>query len=111
MCNYIINRTWFCTASSVASIIDFLRCSITFTTPKGLLTQLNKLVNDVKNGKIECIEEIVGIKNGFHKVNGWNKVTNCQYCDLKLNVVIWDPQTNTSMVVEIQFLLKINYML
>ena len=87
-------------------IIDYLRCSVTFNNVNELFNGLIKFIDFVKNGKCGCVIQIVRIKNGFTNILNWDNVNSCEYCDIKLNVIIFDKETNQSMIGEIQLLLK-----
>lgn len=97
---------------SCAAICDILRCSCTFDSTKDMLNCLNHLceeINDNKNGENSknagCLREIVRIKNGFSDIKNWKNESQCDYKDIKLNVIIYDETTDQSMIVEIQLLL------
>ena len=97
--------------SNISHILDFVRCSIEFTSANVLLDTLNKFINYIDSkGENEfengcCISEIVRLKNGFNDILNWKSMNNCQYCDVKLNVIIV-KDNKISMIDEIQLLLK-----
>ena len=91
---------------SVACIVDCLRCSITYNNTANLLSGLNTFINNVKNDKIDNITKILRIKNGFNNILKWQSFNDAQYCDLKLNVIFNNQETNESQICEIQFLIK-----
>ena len=90
---------------SVSKILDFLRCSITYVNVESMLIGLNKFVNQIKNGEIDNIQEILRVKNGFSATGQWKSFDDAQYCDIKLNV-LYRSKSGIGMIVEIQFLLN-----
>ena len=52
------------------------------------------------------VTEILRIKNGFNSVLNWKSFENAEYCDIKLNVIIYDETLNMSIIGEIQLLLE-----
>ena len=54
----------------------------------------------------ECVIKIMRIKNGFKNNVLWNSFEDCEYVDVKVNVLIYDKFSKQSQVAEIQFLLK-----
>ena len=90
---------------SVAHILDFLRCSVTFKSSKDMLFVMDEFIEIVGNGNGKCIREICRIKNGFEQILKWNSFKDCNYCDIKFNVIIYDKDTKQSQICEIQFLL------
>ena len=90
---------------SAACILDILRSSVVYNSIESLLNGLNRFVDDIHNGKIECISKIIRIKNGFTKILDWKSFSDAEYCDLKLNVVFTN-RDKKSMIVEIQFLIS-----
>ena len=99
---------------NISHILDFVRCSIEFKSVALLLKTLNKFIDYVndknesqkENDNSGCeIIEILRLKNGFGDILNWKSVNDCQYCDVKLNVLIV-KDNNISMIGEIQFLLK-----
>ena len=96
----------FCTYPSVAHILDFLRCSITFDDPKSMLNGLNLFIKLIQSGKISCIKSILRIKNGFNAILTWKDFNDAEYCDIKLNLIYESPNWQQRQIVEVQFLLK-----
>ena len=91
---------------SVACIVDFLRCSITYNNTLSLLNGLNTFINNINDGKISSIIKILRIKNGFNNILTWESFNDAQYCDLKLNVIFNNDNTEEAQICEVQFLLK-----
>ena len=89
-----------------ACIVDLLRCSITFENSESLLNGLNKIINEINNGKIEGIKKILRIKNGFKDILNWKNFNDAQYVDVKLNVLYENEDETLQQIVEIQCLLK-----
>ena len=117
---------------SVMSIVDYLRCSVTFDSCKEMIDGLNDFIDKVKNKRAGCVIDIVRCKNMFANINDWvNKKiikseesdgnendtvttatkTNYEietskvgYCDIKFNVIIF--HNGLAMCGEIQFLLS-----
>ena len=92
---------------SGACILDYLRCSITFKTPKELLDAVEYLIDEIENNKIESLSKILRIKNGFENILKWdgNNISDYNYVDLKMNVIFNNKDKRESQIVEIQFLL------
>ena len=89
-----------------SNIIDFLRCSIVFDDSLSMLNGLNKFINDVNNGKIPGIISVLRVKNGFCDIlSNWQSFNDAEYCDIKLNVIYQNSDTNVAMIVETQWLL------
>ena len=90
-----------------ACILDYLRCSITFKTPKELLDAVEFVIDEIENKKIESITQILRIKNGFNNILNWDgkNIEEYNYVDLKMNVIFNDKNNKESQIVEIQFLL------
>ena len=92
---------------SSANICDILRCSVTCDTPQMLLNAVNELTEQIKNGEIEGLVEVIRIKNGFENIKKWKNANDATYCDVKINIVFKDVNnTKVSMITEVQFLLK-----
>ena len=93
---------------SGACILDYLRCSVTFKTPKDLLDAVDYAIDAITSDKIESISKIIRIKNGFENILNWNsdKLSDYNYVDLKMNVVFNSKNKNECQIVEIQFLLN-----
>ena len=91
---------------NASNIVDFLRCSITYDTPAELLSGLKHFIAGVNGKKLKCVTEILRIKNGFGDILNWKSIQDCEYCDLKLNIVVFDENANNSMIAEVQLLLK-----
>lgn len=96
---------------SGACIVDFLRCSVTLPTTSSFLTMINKFIQiiSIRNkdniqDSDDCIIDIVRIKNGFNKILNWKTSDKAEYCDIKLNVLIYDKFTNQAQIGEVQFL-------
>ena len=92
-----------------ACISDLMRCSITFENTKNLLEWLEKFLNLVDNGKIECLTKILRIKNGFKDILNWKSIKDAAYCDLKLNVLYQNESKTESQIVEVRTLVYIKY--
>lgn len=63
---------------------------------------LKTLSNKIETNESGCVQSIVRVKNGFKNIKDWNHVENCNYTDLKLNIVIFNAETNESMICELQ---------
>ena len=91
---------------SAGSIVDFVRCSITFATSKDMLYFLKQFIDTVNNNNNEdnndesCIFKVVRIKNGFANVLKWKDINDATYCDIKLI----DKTTPMTQMVWIYFL-------
>ena len=79
---------------------------MTFNTPESFINGVNNFIKKIGNGEIECIDSVIRIKNGFRNVLSWKSMMDCQYCDMKLNIVIIDKNNESSVIGEIQFLLN-----
>ena len=92
---------------SGACILDYLRCSITFKTPKELLDAVEFVIKQITNNKIGSMSKILRIKNGFNSILKWNseKISDYNYVDLKINVIFYNKDKTQSQIVELQFLL------
>ena len=91
-----------------ACILDYLRCSITFETPKELLDAVEFVIKEVTNNKIKSISKILRIKNGFNSIiSKWDRenISSYNYVDLKMNVIFNNKNKTESQIVELQFLL------
>eukprot|EP01084_Bolivina_argentea_P174843 302834_1 len=90
---------------TTSSILDFVRCGISFRTAKDMIMGLIKaksLIDVSKSGG--CIKRVCRIKNMFKSVPQWgNDIEKYSYCDIKFNVVI--EFKDIAMIGEIQFLL------
>ena len=91
-------------------IIDLVRCTLVYNDCKCLMDGMNSIKNMIEkqaDGKNGCIKKILRIKNMFLQNkqlfggNEWLK----QYNDIKWNVLI--EKNGSSMIGEIQFMLKI----
>ena len=92
---------------NASCILDFVRCSATFDSVGALYATLNSFIKYVTQDKrSRIIIDIVRVKNGFNQVLNWQNSRDCGYCDLKLNVIIYNKDTKRSTIGEIQFLLK-----
>ena len=96
-----------------AQILDYVRCSIVFDSVSDMYQCINKFVafiNDSNNSNNNdtdcCVTDIVRLKNGFNNILNWQNIMDCEYCDVKANVVIYDASSNISMIGEIQFLVN-----
>ena len=88
------------------SILDVIRCSVSFVNAKDLVVGLKNFISMVSHGRAGCIKKVFRIKNVFENVKQWKKSGNdssYSYCDIKLNV--WIQHGEVSMIGEIQFLL------
>ena len=71
-----------------------------------MLNGLNYLYQEIKiNKNGGCVTDILRIKNGLKQIVNWKSSKDCGYCDIKLNLLVYDASTNTSMIAEIQLLL------
>ena len=99
-------------------ILDVIRCSCVFNTPKDLLIALKLICNEYSferrhnKNKYDTLQFIVRIKNGFKNI-AINNINDCNlnefnYCDVKLNMLISDRSgfQKISMICEIQLLLS-----
>ena len=92
---------------SCASIVDLLRCSVCFNDVETMLQTLDAFCDLIYDEKCSfCVTEIIRVKNGFNDIVRWKSENDANYCDVKLNVIIFDKQTNRAILGEIQFLLK-----
>ena len=64
------------------------------------------LINSISTTKEVCIKDIVSIKNGLKNIDDWKRVDDCQYCDIKMNLIIYHEFIKMSQICEIQILLK-----
>eukprot|EP01083_Nonionella_stella_P064697 168888_1 len=89
---------------STAKILDFIRCSLTYSSPKQLIDGMNKLKTAAASQEY-AVNKILRIKNMFleHKRENNNEWNLYQYADVKMNVLL--QHNNKSMIVEVQFLL------
>ena len=88
---------------SVACILDFNRCSITFKSVSKLNEGVERFCRMIKGGECGCVTAVIRIKNGFKEINEWKSLDEYGYRDLKLNLLITDG--NISVVGEVQILL------
>ena len=90
-----------------ACILDYLRCSIAFETPKDLLDGVEHVINEIEKEEISSLTKILRIKNGFNNILSWDRKTmkDYNYVDLKMNVIFNNKNNTESQIVEIQFLL------
>ena len=82
-----------------------------FDNVKDMLMVLNTLIEFDKNGefidgKHGCIRSIIRIKNGFNDILEWKSYNDCNYCDVKYNIIVYDKLTEQNMICEVQFLLS-----
>ena len=91
---------------TTSSIVDFLRCSVTFNNSNDMLSVIKYFIDKIEANEAGCVIGIARIKNGFKNIIHWKEIKDCNYCDIKINVIIYDSLTNTSQIGEIQFLLK-----
>ena len=101
---------------TVACIVDFLRCSVTVSSAADMIKIMKQFIDTINQSKVNyntnddnketCIKDIVRIKNGFKNIRDWKGVNDCGYCDIKMNLIIYDEFTNISQIGEIQFLLN-----
>ena len=115
---------------TAASVVDPIRCSVTYTTVKDLLDGVNQFIKQIETNKmalamsnnknknekdnanskdtkaeLSCVKDILRIKNGFKNILNWKNKYDCQYVDIKLNLLICNKNGN-SIIGEIQFLLS-----
>ena len=86
-----------------ACLLDYLRASLTYDSTKALLAGVKNFINAVNNGESKIIRSVARIKNGFAKILDWKSAKDCQYCDIKINVVVSNDE-GSQMICEIQFL-------
>ena len=91
---------------SVANIVDFLRCSITYPNAAQMIHGLKSFINKINNNEIECLTGIVRIKNGFTNVLHWANANDADYCDIKLNIIYNNKDNTRAMICELQFLVS-----
>ena len=111
---------------SASALLDCIRCSITFDSCSDLLRgvlEFKERIEKQENNDKYMIKKIVRCKNTFNKIESWiNKngeidVNKCNYCDIKLNVIIVsslsdDGSSNasisnkTAIIGEVQFLIN-----
>ena len=84
-----------------ACILDLLRCSITFNNTQSFINGLKKFENLINNGEIECIQNILRIKNGFSNILNWKSFNDSEYCDIKLNVLYVNQYKTVKQIVEV----------
>ena len=72
-----------------------------------MLQSLNQFIDEIESNKIESITKILRIKNGFSSILNWNdkNIEDCNYVDLKMNVIFCNKNKTESQIVELQFLL------
>ena len=91
---------------SVACIVDFLRCSVTYSSLSEMLAGIKNFRDKIDNGEIKCLKSIVRIKNGFKNISSWKSFNDAEYCDIKFNVIYTNNDTTKqeeTQIVEIQF--------
>ena len=91
---------------SVASILDLIRCSITFENVNSMFKAIECFQHKVLLKKAGCVKDILRLKNGFNKVRLWKESKDYQYFDIKLNILIETNNNGNNIIGEIQFLTK-----
>ena len=59
---------------------------------------MSELKERIVSKKAGCIVDIARIKNGLSQIKEWETADDCQYRDVKFNVIIMDPVTKQSMI-------------
>lgn len=91
--------------------VDLVRCSITFDNWDDMKDAIYKFDKRVSTySKKICIKKILRIKNGFYKFKDMSKIediklSDCEYNDIKLNVLISNDDNSVQIIGEIQLLL------
>ena len=102
---------------SSSAIVDLLRASVTFESSKDMLYFLKAFINMINNNnkkenkenkenELYSVIKVIRIKNGFSNMRNWKNINDADYCDIKLNIIIYDKKSNTSVIGELQFLTK-----
>ena len=71
-----------------------------------MLESLEEFTKRVEEGTCGCVVSILRVKNGFQSVAKWKSYQDCDYCDLKLNVLISNKSKTASIIGELQWLLR-----
>ena len=107
--NRIFEKWHFEPFPNAANILDYVRGSIKFANVQDLYDGLCQFIEYIDTNYKDSKCSIIGIvqcTNDFNKylnhTNEYNK--SYRYCDIKLNVVIVDRQTNEAMIGEVQFI-------
>ena len=66
---------------------------------------MTKFISAVEKNEIKCISKILRVKNGFKNILNWKSLNDCEYVDIKINVLFNNKENTQSQIVEIQFLL------
>ena len=97
-----------------ASIVDLVRCSITFDNATEMLRFFRKFRQRIDDKQTRCIKKILRIKNGFESIlkDSGNddkelKAVGCDYRDIKMNVLISNDDGSEQIVGEVQLLTRI----
>ena len=87
-----------------AKILDINRCAIQFKNVPDMMKYINTLTTKIEKKEARCLIELIRCKNGWTVYDPKYP----QYTDIKLNVLIQDPNDKTKRVIaELQFLLNL----
>ena len=87
-----------------AKILDINRCAIQFKNIPDMMKFIKILTTKIEKKEAKCLVQIIRCKNGWSIYDP----TYPQYTDIKLNVLIIDPNDNSKKIIaELQFLLDL----
>ena len=87
-----------------AKILDINRCAIQFKNIPDMMKYISILTSKIKKKEARCLHELIRCKNGWTIYDPKYP----QYTDIKLNILIQDPNDKTKKVIaELQFLLNL----
>ena len=66
-----------------ANLLDVIRCSAFFETPKDLIDAVHRVTDIVDTEKAGSMKVVLRIKNSFSKIH-----ENMTYADVKVNVLV-----------------------
>ena len=92
-----------------ASIVDLVRCSITFDSGKVMARVIRKFQKMIESKETRCIKSILRTKNGFEQIGSDLTIDECDYRDIKMNVLISNRDGSEQVIGEIQWLLMYFY--